>query len=119
MRTTSRKWLAVLSMTTFVTVAGFSPVFAGSPQEAPAQAQQKTETAKGQLAAVDTDAKTLTIKTGEGEQRFQYTDSTKITGAQGGAAGLASASGREVTVTFVMSGANRVAESIEVAAAAK
>lgn len=118
MRTISRKWLAVLSMTTFVTVAGLAPVIADSPQNPPAEAQ-KTQTAKGQLTAVDTDAKTLTVKTGEGEQRFQYTDSTKITGAQGGAAGLASASGREVTVTFSMSGADRVAESIEVAADAK
>jgi hypothetical protein len=44
-----------------------------------------------------------------------YTDETKVTGAQDGVAGLATLSGREVTVQFTMKGADRVATSIDVA----
>ena len=59
----------------------------------------------------------LTIKPTEGaEQKFQYNDSTKVTGARGGVAGLATQSGKEVTVHFTSQGANRVATEIEVQA---
>ena len=81
--------------------------------QAPAQ---KAETAKGELRSIDVAKKTLTL-TSEGKpQVFQYTDSTKVTGAQGGIEGLATMSGREVTVSYNMKGADRVATSIEVAA---
>jgi hypothetical protein len=76
---------------------------------------QKTEPAKGQLRSVDATKKTLSIQAGGSDQTFMYTDETKVTGAQGGVAGLATLSGREVTVQFTMKGADRVATSIDVA----
>jgi hypothetical protein len=59
--------------------------------------------------------KTVTLTTDAGQQQtYQYTDTTKVTGAQGGVEGLSTMSGRQVTVTFNMKGADRVITSIEV-----
>jgi hypothetical protein len=90
---------------------------APAPAPAPAQAgAQKTETAKGELKSVDAAKMTLTLANG---QTFQYNSSTKVTGAQGGVAGLASMSGREVMVDFETKGADRIATAITVAAEKK
>jgi uncharacterized protein affecting Mg2+/Co2+ transport len=59
---------------------------------------------------------TLTLANG---QTFQYTSSTKVTGAQGGVAGLASMSGRQVTIDFETKGADRVATMITIEAEKK
>ena len=85
------------------------------PAGAPAQAQ-KPESAKGELKSVDAQKMTLTLANG---QTFQYSSSTKVTGAQGGVAGLASMSGREVTIDFETKGADRIATMITVAAEKK
>jgi hypothetical protein len=82
-----------------------------APQQQPAQAQ----TARGELVSVDASAKMLTIKPTEGaEQRFQYTDETKVSGGRGGVAGLATMRGQQVVVHFNAQGANRVATEIEI-----
>jgi hypothetical protein len=90
------------------------------PQPAPpsaAQAKPEEQTARGELSSIDATAKMLTIKpTAGAEQKFQYNDSTKVTGARGGVAGLATESGKQVTVHFKTEGANRVATEIEVQA---
>ena len=88
---------------------------APAPSAAPAQAQ-KPESAKGELKSVDAQKMTLTLANG---QTFQYTSSTKVTGAQGGVAGLASMSGREVTIDFETKGADRIATMITVEAEKK
>ena len=85
---------------------------AQAPPAAPAQAQ-KPESAKGELKSVDAQKMTLTLANG---QTFQYSSSTKVTGAQGGVAGLASMSGREVTIDFETKGADRIATMITVEA---
>ena len=85
---------------------------AQAPPAAPAQAQ-KPESAKGELKSVDAQKMTLTLANG---QTFQYNSSTKVTGAQGGVAGLASMSGREVTIDFETKGADRIATMITVEA---
>ena len=85
---------------------------APAPSAAPAQAQ-KPESAKGELKSVDAQKMTLTLANG---QTFQYSSSTKVTGAQGGVAGLASMSGREVTIDFETKGADRIATMITVEA---
>ena len=88
-----------------------------SPSPAPAQAKPEEQTARGELSSIDATAKMLTIKPAAGaEQKFQYNDSTKVTGARGGVAGLATESGKQVTVHFKTEGANRVATEIEVQA---
>jgi Cu/Ag efflux protein CusF len=122
MRTTARGTIEVLSLLALVCFLslGSAVVAAGqaAPGEAPAaQAQaQKPEKASGELRSVDTAKKTLTISAGGGSQVFHYTDDTKVTGASGGVAGLATMSGRQVMIEFTTKGADRIATSIEVAA---
>ena len=121
MRTTTRGTVTMLG--SFVFVAAFSlsafaqasqaPADQGPAAQAPAGQAQKSDSAKGALKSVDPEKMTLTLASG---QIFQYTSSTKVTGAQGGVAGLSSLSGREVTIDFEMKGADRIATSISVAA---
>ncbi|HZM92010.1 MAG TPA: hypothetical protein VFB92_01255 [Vicinamibacterales bacterium] len=86
-----------------------------SPGAPSAQAKPQAQTARGELSAIDATAKMLTIKPTDGaEQKFQYNDDTKVTGARGGVAGLATQSGKQIVVHFNMQGANRVATEIEV-----
>ena len=88
-----------------------------SPSPSAGQAKPEEQTARGELSSIDATAKMLTIKpTAGAEQKFQYNDSTKVTGARGGVAGLATESGKQVTVHFKNEGANRVATEIEVQA---
>ncbi len=123
MRTTTRRIVTMLGSLAFVAAISLS-AFAQAPasqapaaaSQAPAGQAQKSETAKGELKSVDTDKMTLTLASGE---TFQFTSSTKVTGAQGGVAGLASMSGREVTIDYSMKGADRVATAITVGAEKK
>jgi hypothetical protein len=129
MVTTTRGILAMLAAFAFVSFVSLQAVSAQAPAPsapaaqapaAPAPAQagaQKSETAKGELKSVDAVKKTLTIAAeGGASQTFQYTDTTKVSGAQGGIEGLATMSGRQVTVQYNMKGADRIATSIEVGA---
>jgi Cu/Ag efflux protein CusF len=118
MRTTNHGIVAMLGAFAFATVITLTSAFAGQAQAptAAAQAQApKSETAKGELRSIDVTKKTLTISEGDKQQTFTYTDATKVSGARGGIEGLASVSGRQVTVQYTMKGADRVASSIEVA----
>jgi len=135
---TTRGIVAMIASLAFVSVISLQPVIAAqagqqpsSPQaptakppapqppstpSAQSQSGQKSETAKGELRSVDPVKKTLTLSTEGGQQQtYQYTDTTKVTGAQGGVEGLATMSGRQVTVTFNTKGADRVVTMIEVA----
>ena len=86
-----------------------------SPGAPSAQAKPAAQIARGELSSIDATAKMLSIKPTDGaEQKFQYNDDTKVTGARGGVAGLATQSGKQVVVHFNMQGANRVATEIEV-----
>lgn len=104
-----------LSLTAFAQAPASQAPSAQAPA-APAGQAQKPETAKGELKSVDAQKMTLTLDSG---QTFQYTSSTKVTGAQGGVAGLASMSGREVTIDYETKGADRIATMITVAAEKK
>jgi hypothetical protein len=128
----TRGVVAALGALALVSYIGLQPAFADQAQNPPsapgaqapapqapaAQAPaQKTESAKGELRSVDTAKKTLTIAAEGGPaQVFQYTDTTKVTGARYGFEGLATMSGRQVTVQYTMKGADRIATSVEVAA---
>jgi hypothetical protein len=71
--------------------------------------------ARGELVKVDAEAKTLSIKSADGaEMTFAYNDSTQVTGAQEGVAGLATKAGTRVTVHYTSSGATKTATKIEV-----
>jgi len=92
-----------------------SPSQPGAPGASAAQAKPQEQTARGELSSIDAATKMLTIKPAAGaEQRFQYNDDTKVTGARGGVAGLATQSGKQVVVHFNTQGANRVATEIEI-----
>jgi hypothetical protein len=120
---TTRGIVAMIGAFAFVSFVSLQAVSAQAPAPAPgdkapapapgpAQAgAQKAETAKGELKSVDAAKMTLTLANG---QTFQYNSSTKVTGAQGGVAGLASMSGREVAIDFETKGADRIATAITV-----
>ena len=114
--------LASVALISFFSLQGAAQAPAGQAPGAQAPGApagqaggQKAETAKGELKSVDAAKMTLTLASGE---TFQYNDQTRVTGAQGGVAGLASASGRQVTIQFTAKGADRIATSIEVAGGA-
>ena len=86
----------------------------------PAQAaQQTTSTAQGELVSVDAKASTIAIKTSVGTMEFRYDNQTRITGAQSGAAGLATMTGAPVTVTYRKEGSTNFATSIAVQSSEK
>lgn len=125
MRTTTRGIVTMLGSLAFVAAFSLSafaqapaspaPAAQAAPSSSASQAQ-KSETAKGELKSVDTEKMTLTLASG---QTFQFTKSTKVTGAQGGVSGLASMSGREVTIDYETKGADRIATAITVGAEKK
>ena len=122
---TTRGFVAMIGTFAFVSVislsayaqapAGQAPAPGSAPAAQAPAGGQKAESAKGELKSVDAAKMTLTLASGE---TFQYNDQTRVTGAQG-TAGLATMSGRQVTIQFTQKGADRIATSIEVAAAAK
>jgi hypothetical protein len=122
MCTTTRGFVAMFGSFALVTLISVQPVMAAqAPAPAPGPASQaqapKAETAKGELRSVDAIKKTLTVAVeGGSSQTFMYTDTTRVSGAQGGVEGLGSMSGRTVTVQYTMKGGDRIASSIEVAA---
>ena len=127
MRITNRGIVTMLGAVAFVaaiTLSAFAQEAApqapaargGAAAPAAAGQEKKADSAKGELKSVDATKMTITLADG---QTFQYTSSTKVTGATGGVAGLATASGREVTIDFQTKGADKIATAITVAAEKK
>ena len=78
-----------------------------------AQAQETPQIFAGRAVKVDATAKTLSVKSSEGqEMEFRYNDQTLISGAEGGIEGLATKSGTPVSIHFDT--ATRTASNIEV-----
>ena len=90
-----------------------------APAQGQPQAQQTTSTAQGELVNVDTKASTIAIKTSVGNMEFRYDNQTRISGAQSGAAGLATMTGAPVTVQYKKEGSTNLATSIAVQASEK
>ena len=84
-------------------------------QPGPGQAPQASM-ARGELVNVDTNAKTLSVRTDKTDMQFIYDDRTEVTGANEGVAGLASVKGSQVTVHFTRQGQSNIASKIEVSA---
>ena len=104
--------LAVLSL--LVLFAGLivvQPALA-QEQEKASQGQEKASIVQGELSKVDPASKTVWVKTDKGEMEFKYNDQTQISGAEGGAEGLATQSGAPVKVHF--DAASKTATRIEV-----
>ena len=86
-----------------------------APQLRAEQPKADSTSLKGELIKVDTTAKMLTIKADDGKtEMVAYNDSTKVTGAQTGIAGLANQPNTKVTVKFTGAGPTRVASEIVV-----
>jgi len=86
----------------------------GQAEKSPpmAQTQETPQIFEGELMKVDATAKTLSVKNSQGQEiEFRYSDQTLITGADGGAEGLATKSGTPVSVHFDT--ATRTAAKIE------
>ena len=79
-------------------------------QRQPEQREQaKAAPIRGQLVSVNADTKTITVKPAQGaDLTFQYDDSTEVSGAKDGAAGLATMTNRTVTVHFKEDAASKV-----------
>lgn len=73
-----------------------------------------TRTATGELVRVDNDAMTIVIKGADDEeQKFSYTDRTKVVGAQEQVSGLSTKAGSLVTVHFTEGAGNtRIATKV-------
>ena len=71
------------------------------PVELPAEAADAKTMATGRLVRVDTDDMTIVIKGADDqEQKFRYTDNTKVIGAQEQVSGLSTKAGSLVTIHF-------------------
>jgi hypothetical protein len=97
---------SVVLLTFAALMGAYHVAAAQTPQSSQPQASQKAQAqemapVRGELLRVDTEAKTLAVKTSDGtEIQFAYTDQTEVTGAEKGVAGLATMSGVQVTVHY-------------------
>ncbi len=85
------------------------------PQPALPAAPAESQSAKGTLVKVDTDAMTIVIKgDDQQEQQFRYTDATQVVGAQEQVSGLSTKAGARVTIHYIAGAEdNRVATKVE------
>jgi|KBSSwiStaDraftv2_1062776.scaffolds.fasta_scaffold2702257_1 hypothetical protein len=133
----SSKAFAAIAVTLLVTVSltaaplqqappggpppGQAPERGGPGEQAPPgggpAAQQQTAT--GQLAKVDAAKREITIKSGDREMVFAYTDATQISGVDGDAQGLTGKTGETLRVTYQTRGGANLASKIEVQEAKK
>jgi len=103
-----------------VAIAGLISIGSVAAQQpsAPPSEQERAKTPEpvtGELVSIAADTKTLVVKTAaDKEMTFNYTDQTEIVGADKGAAGLATATGSQVTVHYTVRGTSNVAAKIEV-----
>jgi hypothetical protein len=111
---------AAFALATFLSAPAFAQQTPQQPTPAPmpapqASAQQAAMSIDGELVEVDATEKTLKVKSADGkEEKLRYNDTTKVTGADSGIAGLANAEGTRVTVRFTGEGDDRVASDITV-----
>jgi hypothetical protein len=100
-------------------IAGaITPAVAAAQQPAPPAAQHERakdpDPVTGNILSVDTNSKTLIIKSGDSDIKFSYSEETEIVGADTGSEGLATKAGTPVTVTYTVHGTANVAVRIEV-----
>lgn len=87
------------------------------PLQQPPQEHQRAKTPEpvtGELLSLNTETKTLVVKTADSEVKFSFTDATEILGADKGVSGLATTQGATVTVHYDVHGTANVATKIEV-----
>ena len=104
------KKLLILICTLAIGTAAFAAPRKGAPSSAHFT---------GTIEKYDTATKTLTVKHDGKETSFQINDKSEVMNgkSKADASALAASTGHSVKVEFVMDGANRIAERIDVAAA--
>jgi hypothetical protein len=97
------KWAAVCVIMTFVVTltAGFA-------------AAQDPKSIEGVLMAVDPTARVLTMKAGEKEMQFSYTDQTELVGPQKDGQGVSVRQGSKLKIYYIENEKANVATKIEV-----
>jgi hypothetical protein len=94
-------------------VAGIVRTHAQGPDQT--QEPDQPKIARGELLKVDISARTIVVRTDEGQQMlFSYTDDTKVTGADRGVVGLVTMAGTYLAVQFVVKNEMNVATHIDV-----
>ena len=116
MRNSSR-WLFLTAIVMALTCHGCAsdqqPQARG--KEASPAASQGPMIFQGSLVQVDSDAKTLVVKSAEEkEMQFTYTDATEIVGAENSAQGLAGKSGESVKVSYTVDQGVNHANRVEI-----
>ena len=105
------KKLLILAMTLAIGSAAFA---------APAPAKHPPANMSGTIEKYDPASKTLTVKhDGNKETTFEINDKSEVMKgkSKADASSLATSTGQSVKVEYVMEGANRIAQKIDVAAA--
>jgi hypothetical protein len=100
--------------TAFFLVTGTAVAQPFAQEQQPQVRPKAPEPVTGELLSLNTDTKTLVIKTGDSEMKFSFSEETEIVGAEKGASGLATAANATVTVTYQTHGTANVATKIEV-----
>lgn len=106
----------ILSCTLAIGLLGYSTAYAS------AKATHVTAHMNGTIEKYDASSRTLTVKhDGKKETTFQLTNSAQVVSgkAKTDAASLSASTGQAVKVDYVMEGANRMAEKVDVAAKKK
>ena len=88
-----------------------------SPSSPALGSSQAATVAIGEITDVDAKSKTISVKTSSGsEMKFKYDDDTKVSGSSKNVAGLATATGSQVTINYKKDGQSNMATSIDVSA---
>jgi hypothetical protein len=99
----------------FIVLTAAVLMLSALPVLAQQSAQPQAAMAQGQLQKVDASAKTLSIRTAQGTpMEFRFTEETKVIGAEGEVAGLATKAGSDVTVKYIQQDKANVATEIQV-----
>jgi len=103
-------WKHLIAIAAICTL--FAPAFAWATQEA---SQQQDQQVQGQLVHVNPDAMILVVQDSDGNKtQIQYTQQTEVVGADNTVAGLDSAAGSNVAVTYHVENSKNIATRIEI-----
>jgi YD repeat-containing protein len=84
-------------------------------QQSPASQTQAEQIVQGQLASVDTDGNTLTIKLPDNStMQFKFDQNTRVVGSSTGVQGLSSETGTKLAIHYTQQDNQKMATTIEI-----
>ena len=104
-----KKLVTVTAISVAILLVALPLAFA-QDKAAPSAAEK---TFQGQLASVDANAKSITVKGTNSEMKFDYDDATQVIGPERNVQGLAGKTGAELKVTYRQTGEKNTAVKIE------